>query len=339
MPATTLRSAARPALDVVHLRRDVAHRRRRRARPSPTARRHARRHGSWRQRRDARAEAARRPVAAGQHRRRRRCTSGSAEPTLTTDYRLATTTAAAGSVRIRVAPAISLVDVRHDARRRLGAAASAGATGAGRAAESPTGPGRRSRPARVDGGRHVLDPGAARLRRDVPRHRRPRRRLCGRLDAAASRGALMRRALLVLAVAALVAAAPAAAFAPTDPLPRSSGTSQDDHAFDAWAEPPTTLAPVKVAVVDSGVDCSLAGLRGPHRGQAQLRRRRPVRRHRRPRHVRRRRDRREPRRPGDRRHRVQLAASRREGRRSRTARSRSPPRRRRSAGPPTAARR
>src|SRR5262249_49568939 len=36
----------------------------------------------------------------------------------------------------------------------------------------------------------------------------------------------------------------------------------DDHAFDAWAEPPTALEPVKVAVVDSGVDCSLADFAG-----------------------------------------------------------------------------
>src|SRR5205823_14015547 len=37
---------------------------------------------------------------------------------------------------------------------------------------------------------------------------------------------------------------------------------QTDHAFDAWPEPPTTLAPVKVAVVDSGVDCSLPDFQG-----------------------------------------------------------------------------
>jgi subtilisin family serine protease len=65
------------------------------------------------------------------------------------------------------------------------------------------------------------------------------------------------RLLLALAVAALAAAAPAAAFVPTDPLSAKQWYLQDDHAFDAWAEPPTTLAPVKVAVVDSGVDCAL----------------------------------------------------------------------------------
>jgi subtilisin family serine protease len=72
----------------------------------------------------------------------------------------------------------------------------------------------------------------------------------------------MRRFLLGLAFAALVAAAPAAAFAPTDPLTAKQWYLADDHAFDAWAEPPTTLEPVKVAVVDSGVDCSLADFAG-----------------------------------------------------------------------------
>ena len=66
----------------------------------------------------------------------------------------------------------------------------------------------------------------------------------------------MRRLLLVLAVAAFVAAAPAAAFVPADPLAPKQWYLLDDHAFDAWTEPPP-LAPVKVAVVDSGVDCTL----------------------------------------------------------------------------------
>ena len=70
------------------------------------------------------------------------------------------------------------------------------------------------------------------------------------------------RALLALVAAALVAAAPAAAFTPTDPLAAKQWYLQDDHAFDAWAEPPTVLQPVKVAVVDSGVDCSLADFKG-----------------------------------------------------------------------------
>jgi subtilisin family serine protease len=72
----------------------------------------------------------------------------------------------------------------------------------------------------------------------------------------------MRLALLVACVAALATAASAAAFAPSDPLAPKQWYLQDDHAFDAWAEPPTTLAPVKVAVVDSGIDCSLPDFQG-----------------------------------------------------------------------------
>lgn len=72
----------------------------------------------------------------------------------------------------------------------------------------------------------------------------------------------MRRILLVAAVAALAAAAPATAFVPTDPLAAKQWYLQDDHAFDAWPTPPANLAPVKVAVVDSGVDCSLPDFQG-----------------------------------------------------------------------------
>ena len=67
----------------------------------------------------------------------------------------------------------------------------------------------------------------------------------------------MRRLLPMLAVAALVAAAPAAAFVPTDPLASKQWYLDEDHAFDAWPTPPATLAPVKVAVVDSGIDGTL----------------------------------------------------------------------------------
>jgi subtilisin family serine protease len=71
----------------------------------------------------------------------------------------------------------------------------------------------------------------------------------------------MRRVLLLLAVAALAAAAPAAAFAPIDPLSPKQWYLTDDHAFDAWSTPPT-LAPVKVAIVDSGIDGSLPDFAG-----------------------------------------------------------------------------
>ena len=59
---------------------------------------------------------------------------------------------------------------------------------------------------------------AAAHRRDVPRRHRPRARLFARDLGAAHRERLMKRALLVALTAALVAAAPAAAFTPADPL-------------------------------------------------------------------------------------------------------------------------
>jgi hypothetical protein len=60
-------------------------------------------------------------------------------------------------------------------------------------------------------------------------------------------------------VAALVATSAAAAFTPTNTYyPRQWYLGQD-AAFDAWPTPPL-LAPVKVAIVDSGVDCSLPDL-------------------------------------------------------------------------------
>ena len=77
----------------------------------------------------------------------------------------------------------------------------------------------------------------------------------------------MRRLLPLLAVAALAVAAPAAAFTPADPLAGKQWYLQQDHAFDAWAEPPTTLSPVKVAIVDSGLDCSLPDFQGRVAGE------------------------------------------------------------------------
>jgi subtilisin family serine protease len=72
----------------------------------------------------------------------------------------------------------------------------------------------------------------------------------------------MLRSLLVTAAAALALAGTAAAFVPTDPLAGKQWYLQDDHAFDAWAEPPSTLVPVKVAVIDSGLDCTLPDFQG-----------------------------------------------------------------------------
>jgi subtilisin family serine protease len=73
----------------------------------------------------------------------------------------------------------------------------------------------------------------------------------------------MRLAFVGLAAAALVAAAPAAAFSPPNPLATKQWYLQADHAFDAWPDaPPTNLQPVKVAVIDSGVDCNLPDFQG-----------------------------------------------------------------------------
>lgn len=74
----------------------------------------------------------------------------------------------------------------------------------------------------------------------------------------------MRRVLplLVATATAFAVVAQAAAFTPADPLAPKQWYLQDDHAFDAWTDPPTTLASVKVAVVDSGVDCSLPDFQG-----------------------------------------------------------------------------
>jgi subtilisin family serine protease len=72
----------------------------------------------------------------------------------------------------------------------------------------------------------------------------------------------MLRALAALFAAALVAAAPAAAFTPADPLAAKQWYLTDDHAFDAWATPPPDLVPVRVAIVDSGVDGTLPDFAG-----------------------------------------------------------------------------
>lgn len=72
----------------------------------------------------------------------------------------------------------------------------------------------------------------------------------------------MRVALPLAVLAALVLAGTAAAFTPTDPLAAKQWYLQDDHAFDAWPDGPPTLAPVKVGIVDSGIDCSLPDFTG-----------------------------------------------------------------------------
>ena len=71
----------------------------------------------------------------------------------------------------------------------------------------------------------------------------------------------LRLALPIAAAAALVAASSAAAFTPSNPYYPKQWYLGQDHAFDAWAAPPL-LQPVKVAIIDSGVDCDLPDFQG-----------------------------------------------------------------------------
>jgi subtilisin family serine protease len=64
-------------------------------------------------------------------------------------------------------------------------------------------------------------------------------------------------ALLGAVVVALVATASAAAFTPGNTYYAKQWYLGQDNAFDAWSTPPTDIARVKVAIIDSGVDCSL----------------------------------------------------------------------------------
>jgi subtilisin family serine protease len=72
----------------------------------------------------------------------------------------------------------------------------------------------------------------------------------------------LRLALPVAAAAALVAVSSAAAFTPTNTYYGKQWYLEQDRAFDAWPTPPAGLQPVKVAIVDSGVDCALPDFQG-----------------------------------------------------------------------------
>jgi len=62
-------------------------------------------------------------------------------------------------------------------------------------------------------------------------------------------------AALALAALALVAVPAASAFVPNDPLASRQWYLTQVHAFDLWPDaPPTNLVPVKVAVIDTGID-------------------------------------------------------------------------------------
>ena len=62
----------------------------------------------------------------------------------------------------------------------------------------------------------------------------------------------MRRLLVGLGLAAVLAV-PAAAFTPTDPLVPRQWYLTANHTYDTWPDPPT-LAPVRIAILDSGID-------------------------------------------------------------------------------------
>ena len=61
-------------------------------------------------------------------------------------------------------------------------------------------------------------------------------------------------ALVALALVVPATAAGSGAFAPDDPLAARQWYLGAIHAFDYWPVPPTDLAPVRVAVIDSGLD-------------------------------------------------------------------------------------
>lgn len=67
--------------------------------------------------------------------------------------------------------------------------------------------------------------------------------------------------MLGAVLAALVAASSAAAFTPSNAYYGKQWYLSQDNAFDAWAAPPM-LDSVKVAVIDSGIDCSLPDFKG-----------------------------------------------------------------------------
>jgi subtilisin family serine protease len=72
----------------------------------------------------------------------------------------------------------------------------------------------------------------------------------------------LKLALPAAVAAALVAASSAAAFTPTNTYYSKQWYLGQDHAFDAWPTAPPTFQPVKVAIVDSGVDCALPDFHG-----------------------------------------------------------------------------
>ncbi|HKC77705.1 MAG TPA: S8 family serine peptidase [Gaiellaceae bacterium] len=72
----------------------------------------------------------------------------------------------------------------------------------------------------------------------------------------------LRLALPGAVAAALIAATTAAAFTPTNEYYSKQWYLAQDQAFSAWPTTPPTFQPVKVALIDSGVDCTLPDFKG-----------------------------------------------------------------------------
>ncbi|HLY86438.1 MAG TPA: S8 family serine peptidase [Gaiellaceae bacterium] len=72
----------------------------------------------------------------------------------------------------------------------------------------------------------------------------------------------LRLALPCAVAAALVAATPAAAFTPTNQYYAKQWYLAQDQAFSAWPTTPPIFQPVKVALIDSGLDCALPDFAG-----------------------------------------------------------------------------
>lgn len=72
----------------------------------------------------------------------------------------------------------------------------------------------------------------------------------------------LRLTLPCVVAAALVAASAAAAFTPTNQYYSKQWYLAQDQAFSAWPTTPPTFQPVKVALIDSGVDCTLPDFKG-----------------------------------------------------------------------------
>lgn len=86
--------------------------------------------------------------------------------------------------------------------------------------------------------------------------------MAGRLGWRYREAVKLRLALVGAVAVALVAVSSAAAFTPTNTYYSKQWYLDQDHAFDAWPAPPVGLSPVKVAIIDSGVDCSLPDFAG-----------------------------------------------------------------------------